>query len=138
MHRRVTEDVKLKDGTELPAGSNIAVSVERMWGSAVYENPEVFDGYRYYNMRKNGKTAGTQLVNTGIDSLGFGHGRHACPGRFFAADEAKILMSHLILKYDWNLVPGQKPTQRDFGFFSSPDHTVKVQVKRRKDEVRLP
>lgn len=73
MHRRVMEGVKLKDGTELPAGSNIAVSVERMWDSAVYENPEVFDGYRYYNMRKNGKTAGTQLVNTGIDSLGKHH-----------------------------------------------------------------
>lgn len=73
MHRRVMEGVKLKDGTELPAGSNVAVSVERMWDSAVYENPEVFDGYRYYNMRKNGKAAGTQLVNTGIDSLGKHH-----------------------------------------------------------------
>lgn len=138
MHRRVMEYIKLKDGTELPAGSNIAVSVERMWDPAVYENPEVFDGYRYYNMRKNGRTAGTQLVNTGIDSLGFGHGRHACPGRFFAAEEAKILISHLLLKYDWKLVPGQKPAQRDFGFFSSPDHNVKVQVGRREEEVTFP
>ncbi|KAF3023107.1 hypothetical protein E8E14_013516 [Neopestalotiopsis sp. 37M] len=138
MHRRVMEDVQLKDGTELRAGSNVAVSAERMWDSTVHEDPDIFDGYRYYNMRRNGKAAGCQLVNTSIDHMGFGHGRHACPGRFFAADESKIILSHLLLKYDWKMSSEQKPVQRIFGFFSSPDDTIKAAMKRRQEEVALP
>lgn len=30
----------------------------------------------------------------------FGHGRYACPGRFFASNESKIILATLLLKYD--------------------------------------
>lgn len=31
------------------------------------------------------------LVTTSPNHLAFGHGKHACPGRFFAATEIKII-----------------------------------------------
>lgn len=45
------------------------------------------------------------LVTTSPDHLALGHGEHACPGRFFAAIEIKILLCHLLLKYEWELSP---------------------------------
>ncbi|KAI0481797.1 ent-kaurene oxidase [Xylaria cf. heliscus] len=32
--------------------------------------------------------------------LGFGFGKHACPGRFFALNEVKIFVAHMVLHYD--------------------------------------
>ena len=30
----------------------------------------------------------------------FGYGRHACPGRFFATNEIKMIVAKMILDYD--------------------------------------
>jgi cytochrome P450 len=30
----------------------------------------------------------------------FGYGRHACPGRFFAANEIKMMVANFVLAYD--------------------------------------
>jgi hypothetical protein len=40
------------------------------------------------------------------DSLEFGHGSHACPGRFFAVNVLKAIVAHLLLKYDLKLRDG--------------------------------
>ncbi|KAF6827222.1 cytochrome p450 monooxygenase, partial [Colletotrichum musicola] len=84
MSRSVTANVELSDGTKLARGSNIAVSAERMWDPEVYENPLEFDGYRFFRERGGPNDAANQLVSTGISHMGFGHGMHSCPGRFFA------------------------------------------------------
>lgn len=34
------------------------------------------------------------------ENMGFGYGRHACPGRFFAAAEIKLLLARILLDYD--------------------------------------
>ncbi|KAJ7015951.1 cytochrome P450 [Mycena alexandri] len=53
-----------------------------------YENPEVFDGFRFARERemrtvKDGTEGGAfkhHMISTGPDHLVFGHGKHACPG----------------------------------------------------------
>lgn len=40
------------------------------------------------------------LITTSDDFLSFGHGRHACPGRFFATQELKLMLAYLVLHYD--------------------------------------
>ncbi|ETS78132.1 hypothetical protein PFICI_10194 [Pestalotiopsis fici W106-1] len=105
MHRLVLEDVVLSDGLVLPKGGVIAVSGDRMWSTAVYEDPDCFQGDRFYKTRMEGGTLGNQayFVSTGIDHLAFGYGKHACAGRFFVAHEVKIAMSHMLLNYDWRI-----------------------------------
>ncbi len=49
------------------------------------------------------------LVSTSVDHVGFGHGQQACPGRFFAASEIKIVFVYLLLSYDWKLPDGAVP-----------------------------
>lgn len=84
-----------------------------------------------------GKENQAHFVTTGPDSLGFGHGQHACPGRFFAANEVKILMCHLLLKYDLELTPGTDTSVQVYGFSLNSKRGVKVKVRRRKEEVDL-
>ncbi len=45
----------------------------------------------------------TETVTTGSDAGNFGHGPHACPGRFFAIYEIKALLIELLLQYDIRL-----------------------------------
>lgn len=43
--------------------------------------------------------------------MGFGYGRHACPGRFFAAAEIKLLLARLLLDYEIAMPPGLEGTR---------------------------
>ncbi|KAL1961582.1 hypothetical protein VTN77DRAFT_1434 [Rasamsonia byssochlamydoides] len=40
------------------------------------------------------------MVSYAEDFLGFGYGQNACPGRFFAAQELKLLLAYIVLNYD--------------------------------------
>lgn len=93
MHRLATTDVTLSNGMHIKKGQMTGISSHNMWSPEIYENPEMFDGYRFLQRRKlPGYEMKSQLVSTSTDHLGFSHGKHACPGRFFAANEVKIAM----------------------------------------------
>ncbi|TQN67909.1 Cytochrome P450 monooygenase 1, partial [Colletotrichum shisoi] len=116
MGRRVMSEVQLKDGTRLPSECGIALSAEKMWDPEVYKNPRTYDGYRFLHMREASeqgeKTA--QLVSTSPEHLGFGLGIHACPGRFFGANTVKLVMCHLLLKYDVKLADNTSTKPLEF------------------------
>lgn len=105
------KDFILSDGTLLPKGSNIemaANSVNR--DPAIYENPDQYDAFRFYRLRQalsQEDGAKYQYVASNKNSLNWGIGRHACPGRFFAADETKIIISKILQRYDLKLVDGE-------------------------------
>lgn len=88
MNRVVTKPggFTFSDGTTLPEGTYLSVAIyathhdEENYGP----NPDVFDGFRFANMRETGESGSGikhQMVTTNLDYLPFGHGRHACPGR---------------------------------------------------------
>ncbi|CAN9459369.1 unnamed protein product, partial [Alternaria alternata] len=104
MRRKAKRTVVLPDGTVIPQGQQIAVDGYHMSDPTIYHNPDKYDIYRYYRMRTDPnppKASQAHLVSTGPDNLSFGHGVQGCPGRFFAANEMKIALCHLLLKYDW-------------------------------------
>ncbi|KAF4854169.1 Cytochrome P450 monooxygenase TRI1 [Colletotrichum siamense] len=137
MFRQALVNITLSDGTKVPKGHKVAVSTDRMRDPSVYENPDVFDGYRFFRMRATEQGAASQLVTTSVNHLGFGHGEHGCPGRFFAASEAKVIISHLLLKYDMRLEDGTEHNIRKFGFAEEVDPTFRIFMKRRKEEIPL-
>ncbi|KAF6807701.1 cytochrome p450 monooxygenase [Colletotrichum musicola] len=125
-------DVTLSDGLFLPNNTSIAVSSHLHWDSDTYENPEKWDGWRFYNLRqKPGKEHSSQLVSTSPEHMGFGIGTHACPGRFFGAHEVKIALSHFLLRYDWKLTEGVVPQTRTFMWSLVADPKAKVSIRRR-------
>lgn len=138
MRRIARQPVTLSDGTTIPKGGAIAVSSHRMWDPSIHANPEKWDGYRFLRMRDTpGRENMAQLVSTSADHLAFGHGAHSCPGRFFAANETKIALVYLLLKYEWRLPQGVEPKVRKFGFSLGTDPVLGMEYRGREAEIEL-
>nr|BED42928.1 cytochrome P450 monooxygenase [Trametes versicolor] len=106
LRRKVMKDITLCDGTVLPRGTDVvAAAYDIHHNAAKYEDPYVFDPFRFSRMRAESEEerVKNQFVNTSVDYIPFGHGKHACPGRFFAANELKALLAYLILNYDFKM-----------------------------------
>ncbi|KAI1818685.1 putative cytochrome P450 [Poronia punctata] len=134
--RVVTEDYRLKDGFVIPANTTIGVPTQAVtMDPEIYPEPEKFDGFRFEKERaKKGENAGRQVyAASNHDSMAFGYGRHACPGRFFASNEIKAIMGYLLLNYDMKFAPGQtRPKSLLFETQNLPDHEATVLFRRRK------
>lgn len=110
-----------------------------MQDESVYPDAQKFDGYRFYNKRQeHGQDNQHQFVSTSPEHFGFGHGVHACPGRFFAAQQVVIFLVHLLLKYDWKFTKQQgRPKQWEYGADFICDPNVEMLFRRREPEVDL-
>lgn len=121
-------------------GSRMMVTADSFNDPEIYSEPEKYDAWRFLKLRSQpGQENAYQYVTTSPEHLLFGHGTHACPGRFFASNEMKIALCHLLLKYDWKLRDGQterpKNLQVDQGFLTDP--SVVVLCRRRKEEIGI-
>ncbi|EMD64012.1 hypothetical protein GGP41_006472 [Bipolaris sorokiniana] len=119
MLRRVLKDITLSNGQYIPPGVMIEISSQAIYrDDQFYPDPEVFDGFRFYKARSIGKAADiarNQFITTNEENLAFGHGRHACPGRFFAALEIKMIMARFPLDYDIKMHNGQTERHPQIG-----------------------
>ncbi|KAG5644943.1 hypothetical protein DXG03_007408 [Asterophora parasitica] len=134
MPRKVLKDFTFSDGTVVPKGYLIAVANFSMHHDEEhYTNPNEFEGFRFAHFRDS-ETEGFskhQMVSLGLDYIVFGHGRHACPGRFFAVNELKAILAHVLLNYDVAFETGERPADRWFGFASVPDPTASIMFRKR-------
>ncbi|KAL2826212.1 cytochrome P450 [Aspergillus cavernicola] len=122
--RLTLDNIKLSDGLELAKGTMIQLSNCNMWDPQVseYSDGDRFDGYWFYKRRQlPGYENSGQLVTTHTNRLGFGHGKYACPGRFFAASAAKLILP----------VPVHHAEGQD------ADPFCKIAVRRRQEEFDL-
>lgn len=137
MNRYVEKKLELSDGTILPAGSRFFVA-GAYEDPAIYEDPEKFNAFRFSDKRQEpGQANAWGHVTTSASHMGFGHGQHACPGRFFASNEIKVALCHLLLKYDWELPDGEAPQVYKFEGSRSISNKGKVFLRRRKEEIDL-
>ncbi|KAL1614873.1 hypothetical protein SLS54_009427 [Diplodia seriata] len=130
----------LSDGTHVPRGATIAVPVLGMMDPDRYHDPESFDPYRFVKLREQpGQENGWQYVTTSRDMFAFGHGAHACPGRFFASNEIKIALVHCLMGWDWNFDEGrtERPKTRMRADQMLPDGSVRLACRKRVPEVTL-
>jgi cytochrome P450 len=134
------------EGLHIPFGANIAVSA---YGTHNDENnyidPAVYDALRFVKQRDlidaaeeradNDyiKKANFAMVSTSPEYQPFGHGRHACPGRFFAANELKLLLAYMVLNYDIEAVV-ERPRGSWIGTTMLPPMKATMKVRRRKGE----
>ncbi|KAL1733057.1 cytochrome P450 [Schizophyllum commune] len=122
------------DGTKVPEGATVGVASHAThWREENYKDAHVFDGFRFSRMREADKTK-YQMVNTDCEFLLFGHGYHACPGRFFAANELKAMLAHLVFYYDVQLEGSSrvKPENEWNTTSASPNRTAKVMFRKRQ------
>lgn len=109
-----------------------------MLDEETYPEPLRWNPYRFMQLREAGEENKAHLVSATAQHVGFGHGIHACPGRFFAANEIKIALAHILLKYDWKLAEGQGDLKaRVMGSSYVLPYGVKLEVRRRKEELDM-
>ena len=92
-----------QDGSSVPAGTLLTAPFDAICqDSSVYPNPETFDPWRFYNKRSQSKQEDTRQAFsfTSEEWLQFGLGVQACPGRWLASKEVKIILAILITQFD--------------------------------------
>lgn len=104
----------------VPAGVLVEIPAHAIsMDPETFTEPQKFDPMRFYKLREEQENAGddqqardeqnsakNQLVSVTNTNLVFGYGRHACPGRFFAANELKMIIINVIMTYDIRLEEG--------------------------------
>ncbi|PKX95408.1 cytochrome P450 [Aspergillus novofumigatus IBT 16806] len=143
MRRYATERIRLSssnpgdnDSITIKKGDLLMISQHNHWVEEIYPNAAHFDPYRFYKMRQRPtQEHAAHFVATSVNHIGFGHGAHGCPGRFFATAETKLALCHILMKYDIKLV--DQPKVFTVGSITSADPVARVAVRRRKHEVSL-
>ncbi|KAI5240174.1 hypothetical protein E4T47_01141 [Aureobasidium subglaciale] len=123
----------LLNGLVIPAHTTIGMPTQAInMDSQHYYKPDKFDGLRFYNLKIAGTSASkTDYVASNGASLNFGYGRHACPGRWFAANEIKSIMAYLLLNYDIKFADGQsRPENLQVETQNLPNPTATVLSRR--------
>jgi cytochrome P450 len=125
-------------GVKVPRGYNAAVpSYAVLHDNSVYPDADEFKPFRFADQRGDEsveyvKRAAKAFATTSNEYLAFGHGRNACPGRFFAANELKLILAHLVLSYDIELMPmDSRPRNQWIGHNRVPPFEAKVRIRRR-------
>ncbi|KAF2223851.1 P450 monooxygenase [Elsinoe ampelina] len=133
MRRYVLEDLQLSNGLLLKKGTRINVDNQRMRDPDLHEDPRKYDAFRFYKMRQQpGGEHTAQLVSTSQDHLGFGHGEHSCPGRFFAANEIKVAMAHMLIKYEWKPAESSSAGPDVKGLLMKSGAGAQIDIRRRE------
>ncbi|KAL6351898.1 hypothetical protein LRP88_14710 [Fusarium phalaenopsidis] len=134
MNRKATKRITLPGGLVLEKGDRCMSDLGSMVDANIYPDPHEFDGYRFYRLRGDPTMESkAHLVSTSREHLGFGHGKHACPGRFFASNEVKLLLCHLLYKYDWKHQDGYVHKVTEFGLALFPEGQAKLSFRKRQN-----
>ncbi|KAI3609474.1 cytochrome p450 [Moniliophthora roreri] len=127
-------DFTFSNGTVVPAGTLMMTCRQAIHFDDInYPNASEFDAFRSYREReKEGESLKHQMVTPEAGYLTFGAGKLACPGRFFAVNELKFLVSHTLLHYDIRFdEEDEKPRTNFFGARVVPDAKTKVMFRKR-------
>ncbi|KAK0230003.1 cytochrome P450 [Armillaria nabsnona] len=135
MPRTTCKDFVFSDGTVIPAGVPMVVaSLSTHTDEENYEDPLEFMPWRFSEMSEQQREGINRTIATlSLDFILFGHGPSACPGRFFAVNVLKTLMSHVLLNFDVKV--DKFPTPVWFSQNQMPNPTSKVLFRKR---VRTP
>lgn len=125
--------ITLKDGTHIPAGTRIACANADILSDTT-PNPADFDPMRSYRRRyETGELNKHQAGQTEKDNLHFGYGKQACPGRHFAVGEIKMVMTKMLMEFEFKYPEG-KGRPRNFYADENvfPDPRARLMMRKRR------
>jgi cytochrome P450 len=100
----------------------------------LFPTGSTFDAFRWSRLRSQpGNENRYQFVSTSPTHINFGHGKVACPGRFFAAQEIKLSLAHILLQYEVRMKDGVVPKETWYDRSRRPDQRAEVEFRVRKE-----
>jgi cytochrome P450 len=135
----------LSNGTFLPAGTRVAVASHAMLQDAAHvpgpSDPATLDAFRYSRLREDpAHPENAQrflFAMTDASNMAFGYGKYACPGRFYAANEMKMVLAHLLLRYNFKFPDGcGRPRNFTVDSDMYPDPAARLLIQRR-DQIEV-
>ncbi|KAH6720617.1 cytochrome P450 [Leptodontidium sp. MPI-SDFR-AT-0119] len=135
--------VTLPTGEHLPRGTKVGIHAYPVHhDDNYYKDPYTFNPMRFCSQEEklvdglanSGGNKGTALVTTSSIFMPFSHGRHACPGRFFASQQLKLVLAYIALNYDIQPI-ASRPANDWFVGSQGPPLEVRVRIRRREGTV---
>ncbi|KAJ4312060.1 hypothetical protein N0V84_010133 [Fusarium piperis] len=129
-----------EDGIPLPKGLIISfLGQPAQTDDETMEDPLKFDPFRFSRMReiatgRDEKALPVTMVSTSPEFLPFGHGKHACPGRFLIDFELKMILAYVLRNYDIAFpkeYEGKRPPNVWMAEAVLPPEGVRIRIKRR-------
>jgi cytochrome P450 len=138
--------LRTEDGILLPKGSDVSIlSFSVHNDSELFDDPFKFDPFRYSRIREASLSPGNgngapatnlSFVSTGKEFLPFGHGKHACPGRYLVDFELKMILAYILLNYELEFpveYQGKRPEVSWIAEVLMPPNGAKIRVRRREE-----
>jgi cytochrome P450 len=128
-------------GVHIPRGTMVCAPAYPVFhDEAIYSQAEEFLPFRFVpasapaaseNSEATPRMARQAFSTTSPAYTNFGHGKHACPGRFFASTTLKLMLAYMVLHYDFEMLP-QRPENLWFAMNRIPPVTARLGIRRRK------
>jgi cytochrome P450 len=122
------------DGLHIPAGTQLSFPNQQLnLDTDIHPDAGSFDAERFLRKRMQGDLNKHHFASVSEDSITWGSGYHACPGRFLAQDALKLLFIYLLENFDFkHAKDGQKrPKDMHHGFAIGPDITMPILFRRK-------
>ncbi|KAJ5775183.1 uncharacterized protein N7511_000194 [Penicillium nucicola] len=164
VHRIVREEILLHDGLVLPVGTHVCFAAGPISKDINFlpDHPEAFDGFRWCRESQDRyalspELAASHTVSNGDEkekkatenmlatpasfvtisptNMHFGFGVQACPGRFFAANTLKAILSRIILDFDFKVAGNGRPANIHVGEHILPSINSQVLFRKRAIDI---
>ncbi|KAJ3530947.1 hypothetical protein NM208_g7714 [Fusarium decemcellulare] len=135
MQRTSVSGFTFRDGLHIPANTQLAFPNQHLnWDDDVHDEAKTFDAKRWVRKREQIDPTKFHFGSVSEDSINFGNGFHACPGRFLAQQILKLILINLVQNYEfkWEGKDGARPPVFANEFALTPNPTVPILIRERK------
>jgi cytochrome P450 len=135
----MVDNVQTDTGIHLPKGTIFSfLGQPAQMDEENYQEPLKFDPFRFSRSEdasSSTKEKRSTFVTTAPHHLPFGHGKHACPGRFLIDFELKMIIAYIVANYELRFPEeygDTRPPNKWLMEVSLPPNGVQLLVKRRR------
>lgn len=133
--------LKMDGGHFVPEGVRLGVPLRAIHHDPeYYTEPELFDAFRFSRSFEGPdgscrqRTEQKLSVSTSETFLTYGHGKQACPGRWFASQIIKQALAHIVQTYEVQVISDSRAKNVVLNMIMPPT-TANLRVALRQDRV---
>lgn len=138
VHRSTSQTVTFKDGLSIPPDTQVLFPTHEIChDDAFYPDAATFDPERWLKMRRANPADYSKFQFSYISDtyITMGAGSHACPGRALASAEIKLILVHMLLRWDmrYGTADGERPPVVPIAFSRIPDAKAYMLFREREE-----